>query len=54
MRGAFVFLAGHLVVSGGMSRHNNVNPGQYKVAGREKPGKLQGLNRTTNSGFPNR
>jgi hypothetical protein len=22
----------------GMSKHNNVNPGQYKVAGRERPG----------------
>ena len=22
-----------------MSKHNNVNPGQYKVAGRERPGK---------------
>jgi len=21
-----------------MSKHNNVNPGQYKVAGRERPG----------------
>jgi hypothetical protein len=21
-----------------MSKHNNVNPGQYKVGGREKPG----------------
>ena len=25
-----------------MSKHNNVNPGQYKVAGREKPGKPVG------------
>jgi hypothetical protein len=25
-----------------MSKHNNVNPGQYKVAGREKPGKPLG------------
>lgn len=25
-----------------MSKHNNVNPGQYKVAGREKPGKPSG------------
>jgi hypothetical protein len=22
-----------------MSKHNNVNPGQYKVAGRERPGR---------------
>jgi hypothetical protein len=25
-----------------MSKHNNVNPGQYKVGGREKPGKPTG------------
>ena len=24
--------------SSGMSKNNNVNPGQYKVAGRERPG----------------
>lgn len=25
-----------------MSKHNNVNPGQYKVAGRDKMGKRHG------------
>ena len=25
-----------------MSKHNNVNPGQYKVAGRDKMGKPKG------------
>ena len=28
-----------------MSKNNNVNPGQYKVAGRERPG--EGLNQNT-------
>jgi len=26
-----------------MSKNNNVNPGQYKVAGRDKPGKPRGI-----------
>jgi hypothetical protein len=26
-----------------MSKNNNVNPGQYKVAGRDKPGKPRGV-----------
>ena len=26
-----------------MSKNNNVNPGQYKVGGRDKPGKPRGI-----------
>jgi hypothetical protein len=26
-----------------MSKNNNVNPGQYKTAGRDKPGKPRGI-----------
>jgi hypothetical protein len=32
-------LAGRLFTTIAMSKHINVNPGQYKVAGREKMGK---------------
>jgi hypothetical protein len=45
-----------LVVSFGggdteMSRHINVNPGQYKVAGREKPGKPLGIEEEAREAF---
>jgi hypothetical protein len=34
-----------------MSGKNNVNPGQYKVAGREKPGKPLGTERAQKDAF---
>jgi hypothetical protein len=42
---------GYVTRGGTMSGKNNVNPGQYKVAGREKPGKPLGPEKDQKEAF---